>query len=76
MHLVINNQPPALEIEEIHVDEIFVFFAAIGQNLIGCDCDGFDIFKLAAVFAYLRWRKVCFIQDFIPPLAQGGNVSA
>lgn len=75
MDFVIDDQAPvALEEEFVVWEKLFGFIGAIGEDLIGGERDGGDCFFFAGVLADVVGFQSCFVEEFIAPLAERGDV--
>src|ERR1051326_2517129 len=54
--------------------KLAVFTGAIGQDLVGADGDGANLFALAGILSDLVWGDGGFIAQFADPLAHGDGI--
>ena len=70
MHLVVDDQAPVLETEEIEMDEILLPLFPVRQDLVSRDRYRLDVFDLTAVLPDAVVLQIGLIEEFIAPLAQ------
>ena len=76
VHLIVDDQPPILAVEEVEMWEVLGASRAVGQDLIGRHGDGAELLQLPGVLPDILRLERGLVQEFVYPLPGGHSAGS